>query len=50
MKKKNVEKVQTLTEEDIKNNHIVKSSKSYLIVIGIFILSIALIIIGIRYD
>src|SRR5574344_1767477 len=46
MKKKNVEKVQTLTEEDIKNNHIVKSSKSYLIVIGIFILSIALIIIG----
>lgn len=44
--KKNQEKKLTITEEEIKTNHIVKSTKSYLIVFSIMFLSIFLLLIG----
>lgn len=40
------EKNLTITEEEIQNNHIVKSTKSYLIVFSIMFLSIFLLLIG----
>ena len=40
------EKNLTITEEEIKNNHIVKSTKSYLIVFSTMFLSIFLLLIG----
>ena len=45
-KKKNKEKNLTITEEEIRTNHIVKSSKSYLIVFSIMFLSIFLLLVG----
>lgn len=44
--KKSQEKKLTITEEEIKTNHIVKSTKSYLIVFSIMFLSIFLLLIG----
>ena len=44
--KKNKEKNLTITEEEIRTNHIVKSTKSYIIVFSIMFLSIFLLLIG----
>lgn len=44
--KKNKEKNLTITEEEIRTNHIVKSTKSYVIVFSIMFLSIFLLLIG----
>lgn len=44
--KKNKEKNLTITQEEIDSNHIVKSTKSYLIVFSILLLSIFLLLIG----
>ena len=46
MQKKEKEKNLTITEEEIKNNHIVKSTKSYLIVFSTMFLAIFLLLIG----
>lgn len=46
MQKKEKEKKLTITEEEIKNNHIVKSTKSYLIVFSTMFLAIFLLLIG----
>ena len=46
MQKKKKEKKLTITEEEIKNNHIVKSTKSYLIVFSTMFLAIFLLLIG----
>lgn len=44
--KKNKEKNLTITEEEIRTNHIVKSTKSYVIVFSIMFLSIFLLLVG----
>ena len=46
MKKKKEIKNLALTEEEIATNHIVKSNKTYLIVFGIFFLTIILLLVG----
>ena len=46
MKKKKEIKNLALTEEEIATNHIVKSNKTYLIVFGIFSLTIILLLVG----
>ena len=46
LQKKEKEKKLTITEEEIKNNHIVKSTKSYLIVFSTMFLAIFLLLIG----
>lgn len=46
LQKKEKEKKLTITEEEIKNNHIVKSTKSYLIVFSTMFLAIFLLLVG----